>query len=610
MNITPASGVMATDDIATRDGRCDSPRHVSHDGHPPVGAMGSQFRLPSRSQTFNSVRFSNEVPETQFLPQRRSSTGITANSTASSILDESWAKQYVLSFDGGGIRGYSSLLIIRELMTKIANEERTWKIDEKLNPAETSFDPCQASRKDEGTNISTSNAVRGSSWLHNRWHKPRRGKQDTISRRQQIGTEGARPTGREISDESESANGNDEVSRAARERQQRSNYLPCHYFDYMGGTSTGGRLRMPVDDALDEYQTLAGEIFGHPRIASVRPSWRGPIPWPRDKYDGRRVVKVVNDVVNRRLALKPGTIGQNLLSSHASMCKTVVVSYQQKKVEDGGDVPEEPPYLFRSYDHHPRQPFLPWQRNPGLAHRLPIWQVARATSAAPTYFNSITIENRKFGDGGFGTNNPTDEIYHEVRLMNGDESAHVALVLSIGTGKNPVHRFSDKVFGKFSQIPGALKKLAVDCERVHEGMTRRREPGGMRYFRFNVDSDVLRKISLDEWKAPNWRHKENLTLENITKATEKYLEESEVQRSLQDVARLLVKSRRERCRTPTWKLASTGMLYRCQHPGCPSQKSQKMRISQKNLEAHLKSAHGVVDAETLDHYVRIGEYSP
>lgn len=45
-------------------------------------------------------------------------------------------------------------------------------------------------------------------------------------------------------------------------------YLPAHYFDYVGGTSTGGlisimlgRLRMSVDDCMREYETLSETIF-------------------------------------------------------------------------------------------------------------------------------------------------------------------------------------------------------------------------------------------------------------------------------------------------------------------------------------------------------------
>jgi hypothetical protein len=76
------------------------------------------------------------------------------------------------------------------------------------------------------------------------------------------------------------------------------------------------RLRMSVDEAIEEYERLAGFIFGHPRIFSIR----GPIPFPRDKYSSKRVVEVVQHVVLSRLC---GTsMGQDLFASHERMCKT------------------------------------------------------------------------------------------------------------------------------------------------------------------------------------------------------------------------------------------------------------------------------------------------
>ncbi|KAK5277135.1 hypothetical protein LTR16_010193, partial [Cryomyces antarcticus] len=47
---------------------------------------------------------------------------------------------------------------------------------------------------------------------------------------------------------------------------------PCHYFDFMYGTSTGGliatmlgRLRMTVRDCLTIYRQVGEDLFGHKR---------------------------------------------------------------------------------------------------------------------------------------------------------------------------------------------------------------------------------------------------------------------------------------------------------------------------------------------------------
>jgi len=46
-----------------------------------------------------------------------------------------------------------------------------------------------------------------------------------------------------------------------------------------------------------------------------------------------------------------------------------------------------------------------------------IWQVARATSAAPTYFQPIEIDDVLYGDGGTGWNNPVKEAIAEARKV-------------------------------------------------------------------------------------------------------------------------------------------------------------------------------------------------
>jgi hypothetical protein len=78
------------------------------------------------------------------------------------------------------------------------------------------------------------------------------------------------------------------------------------------------RLRMNVDDTIEEYERLAGFIFGHPRIFSIR----GPIPFPPDGYSSKQVVEVIQHVVLSRLCGKDPSMGQDLFASHQRMCKT------------------------------------------------------------------------------------------------------------------------------------------------------------------------------------------------------------------------------------------------------------------------------------------------
>jgi len=53
--------------------------------------------------------------------------------------------------------------------------------------------------------------------------------------------------------------------------------------------------------------------------------------------------------------------------------------------------------------------FLRSYKNPLEMSELPnikIWEAARATSAAPTYFTPMTVGNTTFVDGGLQANNP------------------------------------------------------------------------------------------------------------------------------------------------------------------------------------------------------------
>jgi hypothetical protein len=319
------------------------------------------------------------------------------------------------------------------------------------------------------------------------------------------------------------------------------------------------------------------------------------------------------------------------------------VSYGSRSNEDETANASDPPYLFRSYDHHPHVPKgrrrSRWlERNPGYAHRIPIWQVARATSAAPTYFNAITIEDQKFLDGGFGTNNPSCEIFWEVCQMNGNSRKSIGLLLSIGTGVSKLSKFAEGPLKRYYTYFKAAKKLAVNAEKVHEHMERElspRENEEQTYYRFNVPIQAsprhtedtsaprpqgsstsgrgrkakpLGEMSLDEWKPESrlFRRPCNTTLRDIKDATEAYLATSEVQADLERVARILVQVRRERCDKKYWEIVSTGTQYRCLHENCHSWKSQKMRAMKNNLRSHLAHAHNITDESDVEAFMERG----
>jgi predicted acylesterase/phospholipase RssA len=138
-------------------------------------------------------------------------------------------------------------------------------------------------------------------------------------------------------------------------------------------------------------------------------------------------------------------------------------------------------------------------------HELPldckIWEAARATSAAPTFFKRIEIgRGQPFVDGGLGRNNPSRLLLDEAKSLFG--ARQIGCLVSIGTGQAEV--ISIKKPGVFQRIVptdiiDTLKAIATDCEATHESMLGLFTNSPNTYFRLNVDQGMQR-IDLSEWE--------------------------------------------------------------------------------------------------------------
>lgn len=96
---------------------------------------------------------------------------------------------------------------------------------------------------------------------------------------------------------------------------------PCDYFDMIGGTSTGGliaimlgRLRMSVDECIEEYKKLSTRVFTH---CQHRITWRGIL---QGRFDGEALVDGVQGLLVRKCMNKD----ELLQDSASSSCKTSV----------------------------------------------------------------------------------------------------------------------------------------------------------------------------------------------------------------------------------------------------------------------------------------------
>lgn len=140
-----------------------------------------------------------------------------------------------------------------------------------------------------------------------------------------------------------------------------------------------------------------------------------------------------------------------------------------------------------------------------MEYNCTIWEAARATSAAPTFFKSIKIgppaSAINYVDAGLGYNNPIKEVLAEAARIFGDH-ARVTCVLSIGTGQSGSAEIRQQCchFQRMNPVDliRALEKIATDSGKTAEEMEQRYRNSPI-YHRLDVDRG-LDSVYLDEWK--------------------------------------------------------------------------------------------------------------
>lgn len=194
--------------------------------------------------------------------------------------------------------------------------------------------------------------------------------------------------------------------------------------------------------------------------------------------------------------------------------------------------------MIRSYDCEPKtMPEAELSRflalNPGPASSFQIWEVARATAAAPRYFTPLKHDNREFYDGGITSNNPSLQALGEMQALLPDTP--INCMVSIGSGimppEEPAARSSDAVIRLLTTVVTETQ----DTERLAFATAYGR---GVPYFRFNPE--LQRRIAIDEWiyqgSPPTIR-----TLNYIERVAEKFLMRDEILDNLRRCAEKLAK---------------------------------------------------------------------
>jgi hypothetical protein len=192
-------------------------------------------------------------------------------------------------------------------------------------------------------------------------------------------------------------------------------------------------------------------------------------------------------------------------------------------------------YMFRTYDCEPKAGDHNLTRmplNPGPASSLQIWQVARATSAAPLLFPSVLAEDQVFRDGGMIANNPSEQALRDVAFLHKDDLTGTCLV-SMGSGilrdqhARPLQNKRSYI-QNWKQTIHMLREIATQTEATHRNVYETSSDHSISYFRFNPELD--REIFPDDW----------LKQHDIEQSTILYLQTPAIEEQLRQCASAVV----------------------------------------------------------------------
>lgn len=190
------------------------------------------------------------------------------------------------------------------------------------------------------------------------------------------------------------------------------------FFDFMAGTSTGGilalaylmpdrnkRPKLTAEEVVNIYLERGDEIFDTSLWQKIK-SVRGIVD---EKYDAKELEETLEE-----------TFEDIWLTDLLKPC--IISSY---------DIRNGKPHFFKQH------------KAKNSIFNFKVKEVARATSAAPTYFETARVKNSigtpfPLIDGGVFVNNPSLVAYSEVRTMTFDSlklpTAKDMMIVSVGTG--------------------------------------------------------------------------------------------------------------------------------------------------------------------------------
>ncbi len=268
-------------------------------------------------------------------------------------------------------------------------------------------------------------------------------------------------------------------------------------FDLYAGTSTGGIIALglakplQLDKLLEMYKGKAAKkIFKKDFLSYIIPD--NLRLFEDEKYSSKGINSVLKSIFGETETL--GNLKQNVL----------ITAYDTEKTKAT---------FFTHFNNFADSEYKD----------IPIWNIARATSAAPTYFEPHCFTTNHHGrnivytcvDGGMVANNPAMCAYIEAKKQWPDEKI---IVVSIGTGtlkqNTPFEDIKDlnrigwlpKIFSIF--FDGMNDTVDYQLDKI---LAKNQE-----YFRFQIDLTEKDSDQLDNTNYRNINYLENLVNDHIS----------------------------------------------------------------------------------------------
>ena len=347
-------------------------------------------------------------------------------------------------------------------------------------------------------------------------------------------------------------------------------YRPCHYFDYIGGSGTGGlialllgRFRMSIDDALVSYRELLTSIEGGS-------SFRARIPWMRSKDEA--LLRHYENFIEALHPIFPSPceVDKNF-QSDPTRCRTVICSIQSS---NNGIFKK--PYLFCSYKYS------------SDGKNLGVWDVARATSAAPFQLEPVTLGSALYYDATKGIDSSTMYVLNEVERAEGCPNT-IATLLSVDL-RSPKAERQHKKRGSMTLSDQGPRRHDI----IHQSLLDRSKRGSFQYYRLDLSEHLNARRFEEVSSKSNCKKAVKETQEIIAD----YLSQGHVKADLRQIADDLVKFRLQRARTMQWERFATGVIYRCPVKGCHQ---SSLRFEDRgDLLDHLREVHDTPPPDSVN----------